>query len=147
MVKKMEDKYHEIFNNASEHKEELLFKLEMNNQAALFTAIRDNYYNESLEDLVRNKTATKKYIITEDRIIPKVDPIYFNRDKLSGDFSYRTHFFSPTKQIGGQYFYTFLFNICFVWTLTIFMFIVLYLDILKKIMDLKLSSFVFKKNK
>jgi ABC-type multidrug transport system ATPase subunit len=144
MVKKLEDKYHEIYNNASEHKEELLFKLEMNKQAALFTSMRDHYYNESLEDLVRNKTATKKYVITEARIIPKTDPVYFNPDKLSNDLSYRTHFFSPTKQIGGHYFDTFYFNICFVWALTILMFIVLYLDIFKKIMDLKLSSFVFK---
>ncbi|HSZ71528.1 MAG TPA: hypothetical protein VK750_02560, partial [Cytophagaceae bacterium] len=147
MVKKLEDKYHEIYNNASEHKEQLLFKMEMNNQAQLFASMRDGYYNESLEDLLRNKTAAKKYVITASAIVPKTDPVYFNPDKLSGDWSYRTHFFSPNKQIAGQYFDTFLFNICFVWALTIVMFIILYLDVFRKIMDFKISSIALKLTK
>jgi ABC-type multidrug transport system ATPase subunit len=144
MVKKLEGKYHDIYNNASEHKEQFLFKMEMNNKATLLASMRDDYYNESLEDLVRNKTAEKKYVITTSGIVPKTDPIYFNPDKVAGDFSYRTPFFSPSKQIGGKYFDTFLFNLCFVWTLTVLMFVVLYLDIFKKIMDFKFSSLSFK---
>ncbi|MDB5273661.1 MAG: transporter related protein [Chitinophagaceae bacterium] len=143
LVKQLEDKYHEIYNNASEHKEQLLFKLEMD-KPTLFAAMRDKYYNESLEDLLRNKKAAKKYVMTETSIIPKTDPVYFNPDKLPGDWSYRTHFFSPTKQIAGKYFDTFFFNICFVWSLSILMFVVLYLDIFRKLMDFKFSSFVFK---
>ncbi len=146
MVKKLEGKYHEIYNNASEHKEQFLFKMEMSNQE-LFTSLRDDYYNESLEDLVRNKTAAKKYVITASAIVPKTDPIYFNPDKISGDLSYRTAFFSPSKQIGGKYFDTFWFNLCFVWTLTVLMFLVLYLDIFRKIMEFKFSFLSLKLNK
>lgn len=138
LVQKLEDKYHEIYNHASQQKEQMMFTMEMDTKGEKLSTLKDTYYNESLEDLVKNKTAVSKYVITPKKIIPKTDPVYFNPDNDSK--SYRSHFFAPVKNAFGKSIDTYTFNICFVWILTIVMFVMLYLDLFKKIMDINIQS-------
>jgi hypothetical protein len=48
----------------------------------------------------------------------------------------RAHFFAPVKKIGGVKFDTFYFNLTVVWLMSLFLYFALYIDLLKRIMNL-----------
>ncbi|MDN5290321.1 MAG: hypothetical protein PWQ06_560 [Anaerophaga sp.] len=96
-----------------------------------FERIRDNYFNESINDIVRKVFDKNKILREDDHLIQMVDPIY-QKPEPSHFFDFRTHFFAPSKHFAGHYFETLWFNIAMVWVLTIGLYIVLYFDLLKK---------------
>lgn len=99
------------------------------NGKALFLKERDNYQNESLMDLVTNKNELNQIIRFEGELIQKVDPIY--KDATS----FRAHFFAPTKMILGSSIDTFWLNIVVIMGMSISLFITLYFDLLKRLID------------
>jgi hypothetical protein len=58
-------------------------------------------------------------------------------------FTLRTHFFSPAKPFLGRLFDTYWYNMIVIWLLTIFLYIALYFEWLKKLINL---SQLFNKN-
>jgi energy-coupling factor transporter ATP-binding protein EcfA2 len=96
-----------------------------------FDRIRDNYSNESIEDIVRKVFDKNKILREENHLIQMVDPIY-QKPEPSSAVDFRTHFFAPSKHFAGHYFETLWFNITMVWVLTILLYVVLYFELLKK---------------
>ncbi len=43
-----------------------------------FLKLRDNYYNKSLEEFVKDKNETTKTIIYKGELIQKLDPIFMD---------------------------------------------------------------------
>ncbi len=99
------------------------------NGKILFIEQRDNYQNESLNDLVKNKDELNKIIEFEEQLVQKSDPIY--RDAKG----FRAHFFAPSKQLFGYSLDTFWINILVILGMTFSLFISLYFDILKRTID------------
>ena len=92
---------------------------------------KQKYYNTGLADLVLNKTEINKMIEVDDQLIQKKDPILMYPDSRFG----RSHFYSPVKRIGNFYIDTFWFNLAVVWLGTGFLFLCLWSDVLRKVMN------------
>ena len=140
MIDQLKVDYEKIYNHSSDQKEALLFELEMQNDKNKSLAIiKDHYSNESLEDLVKNKTAATKYHVTKYEVVPKTDPIYF----IPTGYNYRSHFFAPVKNFFGKFYDTYVFNLCFIWFLTLISFVLLYYDVFRKIMSINFKSLIY----
>jgi ABC-type multidrug transport system ATPase subunit/ABC-type multidrug transport system permease subunit len=96
-----------------------------------FERIKDDYSNESIEDIIRKVFDKNKILREDNHLIQMVDPIY-QLPEPSNYLDFRTHFFAPSKYFAGRYFETLWFNIGIVWVLTALLYIVLYFDLLKK---------------
>lgn len=141
---KMETLYQEAFNKATNTKDRLISEAEQNNSEA-FALLKDESFNESLSDLVRNVNAKNRIIESSGHLVPKINPVYFNPLKVAGALDYRSHFFAPTKHFFGKYFDTFYFNIVVIWIQSILLYVFLYFDVLKKVLDM-FGSFSIKRN-
>ncbi len=122
--------YVAYYNNAKDRKDVIITRLQSENSAEFFK-LRDNYANESLEEFVTNKNENLKTIDYKGEIVQKLEPIY-----MDPKFSFiRAHFYSPTKQVFGTKVNTFVINVIVLWCITIILYIILYLRLLKKILD------------
>lgn len=92
---------------------------------------REETFNESLADLLLNRTVAKKTFETRDRIIQKSDPVYM----LPGSNFGRAHFYAPFKILGKWHIETLWFNIAAIWLMVLFLFVTLYYNVLKKVID------------
>src|SRR3989339_70155 len=105
-----------------------------------FTAFKNKYHNQSLGDLVLNNLELNKIREIEGKFIRMKDPVYYTPESNYG----RAHLYSSIKIIGNTQFDTFWFNIVFIWITTMSLYIFLYFDILKKLLD-KLGEIKFRK--
>ncbi|MFM7021687.1 MAG: ATP-binding cassette domain-containing protein [Flavobacteriales bacterium] len=94
---------------------------------------REHYSNESLENLVKNITASKKIKIINGRLEQVIDPVY--RTPYANKYGFRSHFYAHIKPVFGYYIPTFWFNISVIWIMSIFAFFALYNDWLLKIIN------------
>ncbi len=94
--------------------------------------LRETTYNEELADLVLNRTVQKKVYDTPDRIIQKSDPVLMEPVSRNG----RAHFYAPYKKIGNLRIGTLWFNMLYVWWMNTTFFIILYFDLLRKLLNL-----------
>ncbi|MFN7236050.1 MAG: ATP-binding cassette domain-containing protein [Cyclobacteriaceae bacterium] len=104
------------------------------NQDALnrFQLLRLRYQNEAVTETVENKNKTR---ITEfeGEIVQKIFPIYFDDHRPSHLFDFKASFYVPTKHFAGRYYDTYYFNISIIWAMTIGLYLLLYFEVLKKI--------------
>jgi ABC-type multidrug transport system ATPase subunit len=123
--------YNNLYNAASVARNKMMGEVQksMPNKED-FIFFRDNYQNENLSDLVKNSNTVNKVIEFNNELIQKVDPIYLDGQGL------RAHFFAPTKQIFGKQIDTFWVNLGVIWLLSTLLFITLYYNTLKKLLDL-----------
>ena len=93
------------------------------------------YFNESLSDLVRNLGTEDRIIEGEHEFIQLIDPVYHIPDNPAHALDYRAHFFAPQKHLFGMYFDTFTFNILVIWLMTALLYLTLYFEALKKLLN------------
>jgi len=122
--------YVNIYNDASNRKEALKSRLAGENLQK-FLKLRDDYFNKSLEEFVKDKNETTKTIIYKGELIQKLDPIFMDsKHKLI-----RAHFYAPEKQIFGVRVDTYIVNVIVLWLMTILLYLILYFRLLKKLLD------------
>lgn len=125
--------YIKAYNVASNDKDALISKITKKDGSEAFLQIKNEYENESLSDLVKNaNTLEDKILESEGELIQRTDPIYL--DPPSHTFL-RAHFYAPRKAIFGKYFDTYWVNMIVIWSMTLFLVIALYFDLLKKLID------------
>jgi hypothetical protein len=122
--------YIAYYNNANNKKDERLSSLEKQ-QKGLALELRNNYFNESLEEFVTNKNETVKTIEYKGQLIQKLEPIYMDP---SSSFL-KAHFYSPTKQVFGLQVDTYIVNVIVLWIMTLLLYFALYFRALKKLLD------------
>ncbi|MCT4647610.1 MAG: ATP-binding cassette domain-containing protein [Carboxylicivirga sp.] len=142
-LEELKNHYRNIFNQADNTINRFLSENIRNNKER-FNAIKDAHYNESITDIVRKTFDKNKILRDGDKLIQVVDPIYQIPEPESL-VSFRTHFFAPQKHFAGKFFDTLWFNIVVVWILTILLYVVLYFDWLKKVLDFFGELKLFKK--
>ena len=96
-----------------------------------FMAFKDKYQNEALEELVLNKREFKQIETSGKQIIQIKHPIY--KDPVS-DLG-RAHFYAPAKRFFGLVIPTPLFNMLNIWVSALLLYVALYLDILRRIIN------------
>jgi len=93
---------------------------------------RDNYHNESLEDIVTKTFEKHKILRYKDKLVQQTDPIYMDPDN-SNFVGFRAHFYSPQKYFMGKYFDTYWFNVMIIWIMSLLLYIPLFYEHLKKL--------------
>jgi hypothetical protein len=96
-----------------------------------FIEFKQKYFNRTISDLVTNRDGIKKIIQVEDKLIQLKDPIYKNPDSNYG----RAHFYTSYKQLGSMEIYTYWFNLCFIWLTTLFLYVALKWNLLRKLLN------------
>lgn len=106
---------------------------------------KNDYYNESLADLVKNVNTKERFSIYNNRPIQLIDPIFQTPNPLH-PLDYRTAFFFPKKSFLGIQFSTYTFNSVAIWLMTLSLYIMLYFELLRKLLDpSEKTSFVNRK--
>ncbi|MDP6908413.1 MAG: ATP-binding cassette domain-containing protein, partial [Flavobacteriales bacterium] len=98
-----------------------------------FNKLRDDYYNESLGDLVLNSSDFYRIIEREGKLIQRLHPIY--QDPV-GSSMLRSHFFASRKEFFGIYVDTYWANLMVIWCMSLFLMFTLYFDVLSKILEI-----------
>ncbi|MGE0771430.1 MAG: ATP-binding cassette domain-containing protein [Cyclobacteriaceae bacterium] len=96
---------------------------------------KNRYYNESLADLVKNVNTKNRLIEYKGELIQQINPV-FQSPKPKSIFDYRTAFFLPEKNLLGITVSTFVFNLLVIWIMSIFLYVTLYFELLRKFVDL-----------
>lgn len=92
------------------------------------------FFNESLSDLVRNVSAKDRIMEYQGMLIQNINPV-FQSPKPKHLFDYRGPFFISEKNFVGIRVSTFAFNLLVIWSMTLFFYIALYFEWLKKIIN------------
>lgn len=92
---------------------------------------KQTYYNQALADLVLNRNEVNKMIEINYQLIQKKDPVFMSPDSKFG----RSHFYSHVKRIGNFYIDTYWFNLAVVWLGTVFLFLTLWADVLRRMVS------------
>jgi len=92
---------------------------------------KQKYHNKYLADMMTNKLEVDKILEFDDRLIQMTDLVYKMPDFQNG----RAHYYAPFKNIKGVKIDTFWFNVMALWLFTGFFYILLYFDVLRKIVN------------
>lgn len=97
---------------------------------AVYQLRRDNH-NEELSDFATNRFEVNKIVTIGNRLYQKGDPIYLIPEHNVG----RAQFYAPFKRFNNLLYDTKWFNMIIIWGFTFFLYILLLLDIFRKIND------------
>lgn len=130
---KLKTVYLNNFKRATDLKDKEISKLNKDSVArAQYLKDKDAYENESLHDLVTNRTTANRILDLNGEYIQKIDPIYLDPTSNYG----KAHFYAPRKKLFGKFYDTYWFNISVVWGMSLLLLITLYFDVLKRFITL-----------
>ena len=138
---KITEYYESRIQKARTAKEKIIYALDARDPQ-IYLKQQDNYHNEAVGDIVKN-IYMKQVVESDGRLIKQRDPI-FRTAEPSDIFSFRCHFYAPQKHFFGIFFDTYWFNITIVWIMTLFLYVTLYYDLLKKLLDLNIGKAINK---
>jgi ABC-type multidrug transport system ATPase subunit len=125
--------YQNAYNLAIGAHEAEMYKSQQSGGYDLNTA-KDRFYNESLADLVKNVSVKDRIIEFDGRLYQQINPIFLD-PKPANALDYRTHFFAPQKNLLGRMVSTFWFNALVVWLMTLILYVTLYLEALRRLIN------------
>ena len=131
---KLERHYQKQYNEANTQKENHV-KYLLSKDSEEYYRNMDKYYNESVADYVKKVLEKKRILEYNHQLVQQIDPIYKD-PVVSGKFSIRSHFFAPRKHFLGKMFDTYWFNMVIIWLLSAFFYIILYFDVLPRLLKL-----------
>ena len=108
---------HKYIDELMEEKKEVYFRL------------LNRYHNESVADNVKKIYEKNPLVESEGRLYQQIDPIYLYPETT------RAHFYAPVKLVGGKFFDTYWFNMAVIWIISLLMYIILYFDLLHRLID------------
>jgi ABC transport system ATP-binding/permease protein len=132
-LKSYKEYYLDRFNKAVTAKDNLAFKLQKNPSYNL-NDFKNKYFNENLADLVKNVGEKDRIIEFDGKLIQQINPVFQEPD-MDGPFNYRTPFFAPEKNLLGAKVSTFWFDILVIWLMTITLYVTLYFELLRKLVN------------
>jgi hypothetical protein len=94
-----------------------------------FFKFKQRYFNKQLANVVTNSNEIKVLNIQDGEMFRLKDAIFRKPLQNNG----RAHFYAPVKRISNLTIGTFWFNLMFLWLYTGFLFVLLYFDVLRKI--------------
>jgi ABC transport system ATP-binding/permease protein len=132
-IEKYQETYQDIYNKSIDVKEKKMDFIKKKYGRSI-VAIKNANYNESLADLVKNVTVKERLIEHNGQLIQQINPI-FQDPVPSSAMDYRTAFFVPSKSFAGLSFTTFVFNLMVVWIMSGILYITLYFEVLRKLIE------------
>ncbi len=128
--------YEKVYDTADKRKNNMIGYLTQT-KPDVYRKFYDTYYNEHLADMVKKvfEKEKNKLLIYKHRLVQQIDPIYL--DPIPNHyFDFRTHLYAPRKHFMGKYYDTYWFNLLVIWTFTVILYITLYFDVLKRLIEL-----------
>ncbi len=95
-----------------------------------FSAFRNGYENKRLSDLLLNREVLNKVVEKNGKLIRKYQPIYMKPTSRVG----RAQLYASCKQLGTLEIDTLWFNVMVIWIFSLFFYLTLYYDVLRKIL-------------
>ncbi len=111
----------------------------------LYFRFKNAYYNEKLASIVKN-IGLVAILKIKNRLIRKINPIYATPEVPENPLNFRTYLYAPEKYFAGMYHDTFWFNIAVMWVMSLIALVILYADLLKKLLVLlaKIGDYKFR---
>ncbi|MFZ6011268.1 MAG: ATP-binding cassette domain-containing protein [Bacteroidota bacterium] len=127
--------YQGVYNRAVAEREKIIYKKENDKDSDYnLNDYKNRYYNESLADLVTNVSEKERIIEYKGQLVQQVNPIFLD-PKPSSALDYRAHFFAPKKNLLGAMVSTYWFDILVIWIMTLFLYVTLYFEWLRKLVN------------
>jgi ABC-type multidrug transport system ATPase subunit len=133
-IESMNKYYMSLFSRANSEKEQIIAYM-LEEDTRKYTYLKNTYHNEQLSEIVRKAFEKNKILEFNDKLVQQVDPIYED-PIVSGPLNFRTHFFAPRKYFFGTFFDTYWFNISIIWIVSIFLYLALHFNLVKKGLNL-----------
>ncbi len=125
--------YQDAYNSVVARRESEMAKIDKTGSYSL-NDLKNRYYNESLADLVKNVSEKERIIEYQGRLYQQINPIFVD-PRPDGPLDYRAHFFAPQKNLFGSMVSTFLFNNIIIWLMAIILYLTLYFEWLRKLIN------------
>ncbi len=124
--------YIKLYNKANGLKDKTISSLQKTPEdREEFMSLKQKYYNENLTELVRNSNEINRIIEYKGELFQKIDPVFLDpQNKFI-----KAHFYSPRKQVFGNYYDTFWVNIIVIWFMTIMLYFILRYRLLRRLLD------------
>jgi hypothetical protein len=126
--------YHSKIFQLANNKRQLIVNKRNEKNPGMHLALMRAYHNEATSDYVKKVLEKNKILRYKDQLIQQIDPIFLDPIPYHF-FDFRAHFYAPRKHFMGHYFETFWFNIIIIWIMTAFLYVTLYYEHLKKVID------------
>jgi ABC transport system ATP-binding/permease protein len=135
LLEHLKQHYIQRYNKADKVKEDKIAALTSTSEKqSEFQVFRDSYHNEAIADAVKNLAETHRVIEKDGKLIQKIYPIYKDPDpEHMVDFD--AQFYMPAKHFLNSNVDTFWFNTGVIWSMTLVLAILLYFDVLRRIID------------
>ena len=130
---KWKDFYLAVYSSANELRENLI-AYQDSKKSGYYIKFRNKYHNEHLDDIVRNIYEKDKILRFNEKLVRQEEPVYLEPDD-SNFIGFRSHFYAPHKYFLGHYFKTFWFNIMVIWAMSLLLYVPLYYDHLRKVVE------------
>lgn len=98
--------------------------------------LEKDFTNEQIKSMVTKHLNYPLLLEVDDQLIRRATPIYATPEIPENPLNFRTFFYAPEKYFGGRYHDTFWFNVVIMWIMVIIALVALYLDLLKKFINL-----------
>lgn len=123
------------YNSVDQQREKKIFELTNTpEKQAMFNLYRETYHNDAITELVKNLTETHRIVEQDGKLIQKIYPVYKDPDP-EHPIDFDAQFYMPAKHFLNRNIDTFYFNTGVIWSMTIFLALALYFDVLRKIID------------
>lgn len=132
---KLNNFYIQRFNLADRQKEQKVMLMTSSPEKQKeFETFRNEFHNETVAELVKNLGETNRIIEKDGRLIQKIFPVYKSPEpEHLVDFN--AQFYMPAKHFLNSDVDTYFFNMGVIWSMTLFLAITLYFDVLRKIVQ------------
>lgn len=129
----LQNYYIKLYNAISDARERMISNMNKTDASReAYLKEQNDYFNESLSDLVRNRNDLDKIIEINGELIQRADPVFL--DPPQKQFL-RAHFYAPRKSIFHKYYDTYWVNNIVIWSMTFILVFALYFDAIKKVID------------
>jgi len=126
-------RYHRQLSIGAVHRRDSIIEgLEQKYGKNFLIDMKNRHHNQSLANIVLNRMSNTNLYETKDRVIQKSGPVFMVPTSKTG----RSQFFAPFKLLGNLKVNTLLFNIIVIWLMNLTLFIALYFNLLKRLIDL-----------
>ena len=139
----LEKYFSRVNSNATYRKDQKVIDFTENAQKREeYLALKDRNKNDQLELLMTNKTKAERIVESRGKLIQLINPIYKYPEVPSMPLDFRTHFYAPFKYFAGKFYQTKYFNVVIIWLMSLFLFVSLYFDWLRRLVNFfeRLSS-------
>jgi len=129
-LKQYKERYRKLFNEHSRVIEKKMEFLEKQGRNVLQE--KNEYYSESLANMVTNMTTKNRLLEYQGQIIQQIDPI-FQTPSTENPLNYRAAFFFPEKNLLGMTVSTFFFDLLVIWLMSGVAYLLLYFEAFRKL--------------